>query len=212
MTITKVEIYNNALAHLGVDPNIESETEETKKLRVLSAVYNSSRVHCLKVHDWGCAKSFFTLTEVGTKPSSWAKQYKWPNQMLKPRFIENANRKADLLAFSIGTYEDADNGRNKVIWSDVSDVVMCGTYDLTDTDQFSQELADSISAYMAWRTARQFTDSKTIKQQAYEFYLRMLAEGAQIDAEMEADDPEQDADWIRARGGGVEPLPEVIRT
>lgn len=212
MTISKVEIFNNTLAHLGVDPNIEAENEDTKKWRVLNAVWESSRRHCLKAHDWGCAKEYFTLVEVGTAPSSWAKQYKWPNTMLKPRFIEQDNRKADRLPYSIGSYEDDDNARGKVILTDVADAIMVGTLDLTDTHLMTDELADSIASYMAWRTARNFTDSKTIKQQAYEFHLRMLAEGAQIDAQMDADDPEQDADWIRARGGGVEPLPEVIRT
>lgn len=211
MTVTKVDIYNDACTHLGVDPDIESDTEDTKKARVFNAIWDSSRKHCLKRHDWGCAKEFFDLVVVGTKPLSWGYQYKWDNQMLSPRFIQNTNRKADRIPFSSGTYSDDDNGRIRVIWTDQADAIMCGTYDLEEPNLMSEELQESIAAYMAFKSSHQFTDSKSIKNQAYEFYQMKIAEGAQIDALQEADDPEQEAPWIRSRGGTADPLPQVIR-
>ena len=81
MTTTKVNAFNITLAHLGIDPNIESETEETKKRRVLDSVYTFALQNVLKAHDWGFATAYFTLSPVGTKPTDWSHQYAWPTNL-----------------------------------------------------------------------------------------------------------------------------------
>jgi len=211
MAQTKVDLYNRTLVHLGVNPNIESESEDTKKRIVLDASYNSARKHVLKQHDWSCAKEYFTLVEVGTPPASWAKQYKWPNDMLKPRYLERKNRKSTEIPFTTATYSDADNGRIKVIQTDLSNAVMVGTYNLEEVNDFTIELFEGIAAYLAFLSSHQFTDSSQIKQQAFNFFENMVGMGAQMDANAEAQDEEQSSPWHRARDYDVDPYPEVIR-
>lgn len=207
---TKADIFNATLVLMGVTPDVESDTEKTKKAKTLNAIWDFSRKFVLKAHDWGFAKKYYNLVEVGTAPVSWAYQYKFPNDMLKPRYIEQANRRADELPYEIAQYEDADNGLIKVIRCDISAAVMVGTANVTDLSIFTEEFIDPLSGYMAFKGVRPFSDSKTFQRELLNGYKESLANGAHIDALSEADDPEQDADWIRARGGGVAPLPQVI--
>lgn len=200
MALTKVDLYNNILEHLGETPNVESSTEKTKAVKVFNAIYDVSRKTVLKAHDWGFAKRFYSLVAVGTAPVSWGYQYKHPNDMLKPRFIERSNRRSTELSYAIANYEDDDNGKIKVIHTDAGNAVMVGTDDIEDLSLFSEECFEALAAYMAFKSVRNFTDSRALKSDAWQVYQAMLAQGAQIDALSEADDLEQDADWIRARG------------
>lgn len=203
MTTTLVSVYNLTLANLGIDPNVESETEETKKRRVLSSVYDFSRKTILKAHNWGFATAYATLSPVGTKPTDWSYQYAWPNAMLKPRYIVQAVRNADPIPFRVGQYSDNDNGLQKVIWTDEANAEMAMTVDTLDLDLWTTEAIETLAAYMAFRTAHPFTDSKSKQNDMYQLYLRTMADAAQIDALTNADDEEQEADWIRARNGGI---------
>ena len=83
MAFTKTDIVNKALHHLGCE-KITSLTDQNKRAKLMSDIYDITRESCLEDHFWGFAKKRVTLTPLVQAPEfEWAYQFNIPSDCLK---------------------------------------------------------------------------------------------------------------------------------
>lgn len=171
MAATKTEIFNLALAHLGVKP-VTSDSETSVQALALTRVWDSSRRETLAGHDWGFATVEGLLTEVAnyTPPPGWSYGYGMPSRALRIWRIYNATAAGVFIDPNTGrpVYDEGlfransiNNYRRifdptlslQIFLSNVPDAYASYTYDMEDVSQFDPDFVVALGLRLAANSA-----------------------------------------------------------
>jgi len=197
---SKTEIFNEVCLTLGVTPDIQdADTDTGNNAITIGGAYNLGRKTVLRDHPWSFAERRLKLTPIGTPPDDWNFQYLYPVDCVKAGEIEKANRTDRPIPFKIRQYQDADNGKTRVILTDQADAVLIYTGDETDESIFDPQFSKTLIAYLAYRCANAITTAKDAAEKAWNGYQRAKFEATASDSNEQIPDDARDADWITGR-------------
>lgn len=196
----KTEIFNDVCLLLGITPDIQNaETDDGDNAVAFRATYEGSRRTVLRDHPWGFANKRDILTVIGTPPDDWAYQYLYPEDCVKALEIQKASRTDKPIPFKVAQYEDADNGKVRVILTDQSEAVLIYTADEDDPDLFDEQFKDALVGLIAFKCAKLRSTDKDAQERAWNAYQRAKFSGTASDSNEQVPDDGRGPDWISGR-------------
>lgn len=181
---TKTGICNAAIIAVG-EERISDITENNKRAIACNERYDKLRKALLKAHPWNFALERVELAVTATEPEfGYAYAYQLPTDCLRVLRIN-------------GDYEYKIEG--KLLLTDYSDVKILYIKDVTDPGLFSDDFAECLGAFLAWKICYHLTNSRTLTQDLKSDFNEMLREVRTMDAQEGTPDAIEASDWINAR-------------
>ncbi len=204
MALTKIQIYNKAMAHIGHRQTIQSETEQSVERVILDRFYDSARTTTLEDFDWPFARTYLQLSDLGTPPSWWAYRYAYPADCIIPRFIVDPSSRSgtEVIAFEIAEYPQT--GGVQCVLTDEATATLAYTLDVTDTSRFSGGYTNALSYKLAMDAAIPIGRDGRLQsalQQQYLFAIQQAriasTSGREGDTERNAEGSNELAEGVR---------------
>lgn len=146
MSVSKVEIVNKALHHLGVE-RINSLDDNNKRAKVMKDIYDITRKTVLEDHIWPFAKKRVELSPLVATPAFGFKyQFNVPSDFLTGVKEENG-------------YEYFQEG--SVFVSDSNVLQLTYIWDLQDVAKFSPGFVEALALRLAHDSCYSITQSKS---------------------------------------------------
>lgn len=170
--MTKLEIWNAALAAIGHDRTIASESEDSAELLRCQQFWDLSRKTLLRAHPWAFAKQPYACgAAVQVRANSVA--YPLP-QALRICGAEDASgRRVGVTLVSGLAWVSSGTMAGGVIWY---------VEDVEDTELFDAEFVQALIYALGERLAFPMTGKTGLTQTMHELYRRALGEARAIDA------------------------------
>lgn len=197
--VTKLELYNKALGHLG-PTRLANVSENRPAVAELNAVYNGTLQAMLERGLW-----FFALRTVRLEPDTNVEPnfgrpyaYSIPTDFVRLRLICVDERQE---------VEDRSYRREGSYWfSDAS--ILYITYVSNHTDwglnlgAFTELYAEAIGAELAWRSGLPITKDRGTKNDLLIIKKRLLNEAKRLEAVDERVKAKPPSSWVQSRLGG----------
>lgn len=152
MPLSKVEVFNTALAHIGWKKQVQSATEDSVERELCDRFYTVCLEATLADWDWPFARTYVALADLGTPPDFWAYRYAYPSDCVKFRFIMGATRAAsDKVQFEVAHYPAA--GGVQCVLTDEAVAVGAYTRNVTDTALFDPLFTQAFTLQLAAKLA-----------------------------------------------------------
>lgn len=198
--LSKTRIFKDALIVLGNTPDIvDADNDEGSVAITLRGAWDTAVETVIRDFAWQCLRVEAPLTLVGTAPTRWAFQYKYPADCAKAlEIVKNIRTEPDI-PFEVGLYKDDDNGWIRVIRTDRESALLSYTLMSKEVYLYDTQLGKAIAGYLAYSTASVLTTAKDAAGKAWEHFVRAKNEAWASDANEQKADPEQDSEFIRAR-------------
>lgn len=197
MAISKVQIVNMALSHLGKRSTIEDLGEESPEARLALLWYDQSLKQSLNIHDWIFARRRQALAVHSEEaPHPWLYRYEYPADCVRFRLIENPmGPDADAIPFKI---LQSSNKAEKTILTDVGEAYGWYTFWQTDTTQYSMVFVDLLSLVLASRMWT-LTAKTSIKRRLLQEVRDMIEMAPALDANEQVARAPRQPEQLRAR-------------
>lgn len=197
-SVSKVDIANMALAHVGSSEFIESFEDTGAQGRLIRLFYDIARRRTLEDFDWSFARKRLALSEsADDPPDEWSYRYQLPSDLLACRLLENpAGPEAEAVPFEQSGNVDGDG---VTLLTDLEDAVLIYTQDLETVSMFSPSFVTAFTYLLAHYLAKPTSGKDATRQtlmQAYQFELRRAAAH---NANQSRDRAPPQASHIRAR-------------
>jgi hypothetical protein len=201
MAITKTQICNFAIGHLGIGKTIaDIETERSAEANACRTFYEVCLDIVLAELNWPFAKKFAALALVDTLPTSeWAYSYQYPSDCVKLRKIYSGQRMDshdtrvpyDLLEATTGKY----------ILTDLPEAEAEYTTRSANVNYFSAEFAMAFSRLLASYIAPSITsgDNFGIGQKQLQIYEIEMSKAKKNALNEIQKDLDPESEFIRAR-------------
>lgn len=192
-----LEVWNQALGHVGVRIGVQSVTEGTREAQHLASVWPLARDSALEAYWWNFTTAYRTLAELSEDaPASWIYSYQRPSDCLLFRYIEAPARATDSpIVYELGT----DSNGKRTIWTDHEGAVGCYNRLVTDPNLWSAQFCNALAWKLAVSLAMTEIGSPRDATQMEQIYLVELEKASVLDANEEQRDPHRDAEGIRER-------------
>lgn len=212
MTVTVVDIYNDALSNMGTRSTVATVGDGTTEEIELSRVYARVRDDVLKAHDWQFARRTVALATqaVAVAPIAWAYVYARPADCLRPLYMVVAGAPPDrydgmpeIKYEASGDFDDTlpDAVDVDVIYTDQTPAYLRYTRRMADPDKWPSEFRSCVGWALAAATALNLTGSATAAQACARSYLSVLAASTTVNAkEGTTRVSDQTSAWDQARG------------
>lgn len=196
--LSKVQICNMAISHVGGKSRIESLDEKSNEARECKVWYDASRIETLEAYDWSFARRRLALAESSEDPpSEWAYRYNYPADCIALRKLVNpVGPTADKVPYEQETNAD---GTQRTLLTDLEDAVALFTFDLKDVNMFSYHFVNTLSRKLAARIAFPLTAKQEVADRNEQMWFAMLRAATAQNANEEASRAPRDASWISAR-------------
>ena len=183
---TKLEIFNMALAKLGV-PAVTSLNEESKERRFCSTFYDLARDEILEQYPWHCCLMDDTLAPLVDAPEfKWDYQYDFPSDCLKIYSIY-----PDYIEYEV---------KNKKIYCNESSLQVTYHQQITDTSKFSAHVVNAIVQNLAIKLAFPLVQNSGLQKFLLEELNGMILPRARGTDVFEGTPPSNEPDnWLNAR-------------
>jgi hypothetical protein len=173
--MTKTEICNLALSHLGVGLTLaDVETENSESAQVCRTFFDTTRDIVLKDFSWTFATKFLDLVLIEEDPTSeYGYSFRYPNDCLKIRKILSGIRndsRQSRIHYKIG--QDADG---KLIYCDEKEPCIEYTMRNDDYSEYPVDFAMALSFRLAYYICPRLTDSDAFE------YKKQLLQDYQIE-------------------------------
>ena len=184
MSLSKIEIVNKALHHLGVE-RINDLTDNNKRAKVMSDIYDITRKTVLEDHVWPFAKKRSELAALATTPDfGYEYEFNIPSDFLTGVKEENG-------------YEYVQEGSKFLSDSDTLQLVYI--YDIQDVAKFSPGFVEAFALRLAHDSCYSITQSKELMADLWDGYKDELSHARyRQDRGQSAVDPVVDS-WINVR-------------
>jgi hypothetical protein len=161
MSLSQTGICNLALVRIGIQQPIADITEQSASADACNSVYAHCVDSILRLQPWPFAQRYETLALVDTNPNDdWGYSYRFPTSMLR---VGRLLGSSDSTILSNPAYQSsipftqsqdipfvvASDVAGKLIYTDLSDAVVLGTANITNTGLFDSLFIDAL----AWRIA-----------------------------------------------------------
>lgn len=201
MAMTRVQIANMALGHVGSSQLINQLTELTTEAQQCNLYLDQAVETTLEDFPWPLATQYVSpglVTDNSnvTTPYDWLYAYRYPTDCLHVRRIVTA----------LGRQETAPppwrpglDAQGRLIWTDVQDMLIEYTQRVTDVNLFSPLFVDAVAWRLAAYIAPSLSRAPKMRETCYAVYLTMLAK-AKVQAGNEQQQHDQvESEFIRAR-------------
>lgn len=185
MALSKLDIYNQALNHIGLNSRIASETEETTERRTCDLHYPTTIEEALTPWDWTFAHTEMALVDVGTPPAEWLYRYTYPANCLVPRYIVGEGRAGvdQPVPFAVMRFGGSP-GPVKVVVTDKASAVLAYTFRAEDDEaNYPVRFATALAYGLAAKIAAPLTQSVKATVLMTEMYNAKILEAMSQDAE-----------------------------
>jgi hypothetical protein len=160
MSVSKIEIVNKALHHLGVE-RINDMADNNKRAIVMTDIYDITRKTVLEDHIWPFAKKRAALTPLALPPAfGYAYQYNLPSD-----FLTGVKEENDIEYFQEGS----------TILSDSNVLQLIYITDLQDVAKFSPGFVEAFALRLAHDSCYSITQSKELMKDLMGRYQLELA-------------------------------------
>ena len=95
---SKVDVFNMALAHIGVNSTVADELERSPERVVCTRFWDTCRDALFSYKDmpWSFAVARVVLADIGDPPVGWGYRYRYPNDCLNALSILGASGRTEL--------------------------------------------------------------------------------------------------------------------
>ena len=171
--ISKLDICNIALAHLGQEP-ISSLGQEDERARRCALFYEPVRKEVLRTHNWAFAASQITLALLaGDGGLQWPYMYAYPQDCLFLRRVFSSGTQDREGAFKEGFNQDL---HARVIFCGIGQARAEYTRDVQDESQFDPAFVKAFSLALAADLAVALTGDNTLARTVLQKYTLVLEE------------------------------------
>lgn len=207
MAVTKVQICNMALTHIGIKQLITAIDDDNEEANMCELYYDTALENALHEADWGFARRRVTLNlQTGDAPEPWQYQYVYPTDCIRPLRIWD-KRKSRLPEDEINFTRETNDSDVALIYTDMEDAVLIYTYNETDPTKFSPPFVRYLSYVLAGLIAMPLTGSEEMQEKMEQRAMHELSKAFAKDANSEQEPFEEEASWMQARDGGRRNIP-----
>lgn len=163
------DIYNQALANLGVTRYVSDTTDQTLEAEVCNQWYEQVRDELLRSADWPFARRRVALALVADGPDHWAYQYRYPSDCLFLRALVVdgiRNPRTDQRT----EFEVASDATARVIWTDMESSSAIYTKRISDTTLFDPLFTAALAWGLSARIAMPLSVDARLSQMASQQY------------------------------------------
>ena len=167
-SLSKVQICNMALSHVGNSESIEALNDDTKEAKQCALWYDYARLQVLEAEDWDFARTRITGTSHGSSPpAKWAHRYQYPADAVKVLRLERENDQYPIL------FEE-DFKTTRSIVTDEARAVIVYTKDEENVAVFSPKFVDALSWYLAYKIGFALSRKAYIPDRALAGYREVM--------------------------------------
>lgn len=216
MTLSDIDICNQALGHLGrTADRIQSFTERSTSAATCAIWYESCRREVLETHDWSFARKRLTLAlHADAPPVEWRFRYQAPSDLIALRSFWNpfSNRfvpacftnnwpgfGGDMTDAIPYEFEVSLDGQQKTLLTNQDLAVVRYTFDQIMVQMFSPLFVNALAHYMAAKMAVGITGKVANKKEQEDEFRGALRSAAGSDANQRTEPPPRDASSVRSR-------------
>lgn len=203
MSLTKTQICNMALFHLGTSKeiaNVDSSSETSEEARTMRVFWDTAKEKILGEFPWTFATKVSALGQVEEDPTDeWGYSYTYPSDAVAIRKIQSGLRMDHRQ--SVIPYQIAQDNNVKLIYTDLEEAIAEYTCNLTETSLFTAEFCIALSYLLAHYAAAKLSkgDPMKMKNDMLILYKIALAEAKSKSLNEEQRDPYPEAEMIRGR-------------
>lgn len=193
--VTKVQLANMALDHLGSD-NIASLNEASTAARKVNSRIDGCIDAVLEMSDWTFARKVANLAERPTTdwPERYGRMYDLPSDMLKAvRLVPVVDvPNTPPIEYAIG---------NGALYTDEPDARLQYTYRMVDLSRWPQSFTEAVAAYIARTIATPLTRKRQMFVDANALFTQLFGAAVEYDAAQEPTKWAYPSEYLNARGG-----------
>lgn len=197
--LSKIDIANAALAHVGVSRVIASLDDDSEEAAAADRFYDRARRKVLEQGVWQFAKRRVTLGLVAEDPNdNWGYSYRWPSGCLIPRRIVDTTKRFAQESTPI-PFELGSDATGRLIFTDEAEAILEYIEDYQDPAHFSELFASCIEWTLASYIAMPLTERTATAQFCDSMANRYLTRATAAEANATTKDPEPDPSFITDR-------------
>lgn len=165
--MNRTEICNLALSYIarGRIEDIDEETEEARQCRIH---YDHCRRRLLKAYTWGFARRIVQLAELTERVPHYKHAYAYPAGCIDVQLVFDENNAEDMEEDRNDFEISATTANNRAILTDVDNAWCRFTYDIEDTDMYSEEFVEALARLLASSIALPLDGSVEIQNINYQ--------------------------------------------
>lgn len=196
---SSVAIANRALIMLG-EKVIASLTEDSRAAALVNTIFAGVRDSVLESHTWKSARKRVALAQLSTSPAfGFANEFQMPSDFI---------RAVQVMDEDVIRHRYQIEGRKFL--TDDSSVNLEYVARITDPNDMSPMLQDSISVALAIELALPLTGKRSVRDEMRDAFDRIISNARHSDASQRNDDVMSTEVFDQARDGGIgyyRPLP-----
>lgn len=197
---TVVSICNMALARIGISSFISTLTEASNEARVCSVFYEEARDFVLRDRPWAFAKKRVILADAGTPPSEWGFKYSYPSDCLKTRYIVPPGLRNPRNDQRV-QFEVANEGGQKVIYTNQPDAELVYTYRVTDPTLFDAMFSSTLAYRLASEVAMPLSVKADVAKAARDAYRVEIEIASAHSMSEQQEGPAPESEFVTVRDG-----------
>lgn len=198
MTVSKAQICNLALSHIGQTTttiaNLDTDTNIAAVQCRLN--YDVARRFVLADAPWRFARRRVAGADIGSPPTLWLYRYEFPVDCISIQEIERTTDAESPIPYDV---ELTGDGSARSVVTNKADAVLVYTRDTDSLALFSPGFVNAFSWYLASQIAYPITTKLDTEQRALRMYEGVITTAKAREAAGVQARPEPDAPWVRAR-------------
>lgn len=197
MSYSKVEIWNQAISHLGEGKEVQSENEASGEAAACRRYYDLALKSTLRGFTWPFATKFAALSlveELEGDEDEWAYSYQYPSDGLLIRRVLSGDRTDNRQ--SIVEYKIVGDK----VYTDLEDAWIEYTFYESNHGKYPDDFVLALSFKLALLIARRLGAEENVIQDIRGSYMFALSEAKSQAATEEHSDEEDTSEFERARG------------
>ena len=207
-TSIQTDIYNMALAAIGVSRFVQAVGEGSNEANVLNVFWESARDQCLQDFPWGFAMRYAELQLISKTIQGWAYCYQYPSNCLQARVImptfSDITINTHLYDHYFRTripYAVVENeaGGGLAIATNIETPTLAYTARIETITLWSPAFVNALSWFLASKIAAPLSASPEYAIQAGQAYEAALLKAGALSLNEDREKPEPECDLLRAR-------------
>lgn len=208
MPYTKLDLWNQALGHLGVTTQVDDEDEVSTEAELCARYYDGVQDLVLRAAPWASAIAFSRLANFATRdfgddwvdtdpPPNWAYAFSLPSDHLRPRYI----------AETYEPFELSYVGTTPVIACDNDIPILAYTKRQTNIAQWDIDLFTAVTYALAGRLAPGITGNTADLNNMFTLANEIVLIARANNANQQGIIPDTLPEWLTLRGQGITSAP-----
>lgn len=200
---SQIDVYNMALARIGVyDTAVQDAGEVSKAAQVCTVFYAPMLDYVLQDFPWRFAERRVMLASLGTPPVNWSYRYAYPSDCITAKYITRSGirsaRTDQMIPFQVG-----NGGAVREIYCDLQDAELVYTARVTDLNQWGSIAVSALAYRLAAEIAMPMSVKPDIANSALSGYYREVSRAAAINLNEGTPDMPPISELITVRGGSA---------